>query len=483
VQSAWVGVDLAADRVAWARLLRRAHEVALSGNGTPPVLREVIVRSWARCLQGGVDPDRPAPRVLDPGETAARLATHPLSAVVATVAAMLGPVSEDARHLAALSDADGLLLWEDGHASMLEAASAPRFLPGSLVSESVVGTNAVGTTLVLDHAVQVFSAEHFNRLLHGWSSSAAPIHDPATGGVLGAIGLSGSFRTAHPHTLSLVGAVARAAEAALAREQKACDAELTARYVERLSSAGRRPSALVTGDGRVVAASPRGWLGRRIDLPAGTSSTILGDGTRAVVEHVGDGAHIVWGVRPRERRPPRRALYVGVLGDGAPEVVLDGRRLSLSARHIELLVVLALAPGGLSAGELGRALYPSAVKAVTVRAEIARLRRTVGDLVLAQPYRLAAKVRGDFLEVERLLRRGVIADAAALYAGPLLPASDAPAIVAARARLEAALMAVRSAGRPAARRELQVNGAPHSGADADRARLATAGRHRRAARA
>jgi hypothetical protein len=61
--SPWVGVDLARDHVAWARLVRCAYDVTLSGRGTPAVLRDVIVRSWARCVEAGVDPERPAPRV------------------------------------------------------------------------------------------------------------------------------------------------------------------------------------------------------------------------------------------------------------------------------------------------------------------------------------------------------------------------------------------------------------------------------------
>src|SRR3954471_4051123 len=90
VHSSWTAVDLAADRVAWARLLRRAHEVALSGRGTPPVLRSVIARSWERCVAAGVDVDRPAPRVFDEAETATRLAAHPLAAVVPLVSGSLG---------------------------------------------------------------------------------------------------------------------------------------------------------------------------------------------------------------------------------------------------------------------------------------------------------------------------------------------------------------------------------------------------------
>ena len=82
---------------------------------------------------------------------------------------------------------------------MIEAAAAPHIVLGCLCSELGIGTNALGTALALDQAVQVFSAEHFNRLLHGWTTSAAPIHDAESNEVLGAVGLSGSFRRAPIH--------------------------------------------------------------------------------------------------------------------------------------------------------------------------------------------------------------------------------------------------------------------------------------------
>ncbi|MGH2968954.1 MAG: GAF domain-containing protein, partial [Solirubrobacteraceae bacterium] len=198
--------------MAQARLLRRAHDVVRSGCGTPPVLRDVIVRSWERCASAGVDPDRPAPMLLEPEKAAARFAQHPLSAVRPMVRGLLDSVSIEARHLVAISDADGVLLWSEGHPRMVEAARAPHFVLGAQWSEAGVGTNAIGTAIVLDHSLQVFSAEHFNRLLHGWTCAAAPVHDPESGAILGVIDLSGSFRTAHPHTLALVSAVARAAE-------------------------------------------------------------------------------------------------------------------------------------------------------------------------------------------------------------------------------------------------------------------------------
>jgi hypothetical protein len=445
VNSPWVAVDLAADTVARARLLRRAHEVVLSGCGTPEVLRDVIVRSWERCRAAGVDPDRPAPQLLDADQAATRFEDHPLAGVTAAVRGLLESVSSEARHLVAVSDADGLLLWRDGHPRMLDAARGPHFTPGALCSESGVGTNAIGTAIALDHPVQIFSAEHFNRLLHGWTGAAAPVHDPVTGAILGVIDVSGSFRTAHPHTLALVSAVADAAELQLARERRRRDAELVARYVDRLSAAGRRPSALLAADGRVLAATPRGWLGAFFDLDLREGRTTLPDGTRAMLEPASDGAWIVWCVRTGERRSPRHVLVIRALNAPRPGVELACRPLAVSERLAELLTVLALHPEGLSARELGRCLYGGRANPVTVRAEVVRLRRVVGDLVDAQPYRLTAEVRADFLDVEWLLARGRIAAALDRYAGLLLPRSRAPCVVARREALAAAVARARVA--------------------------------------
>jgi GAF domain len=453
LRSPWVAVDLAADHVAQARLLRRAHDVVLNGCGTPPVLRELVVASWTRCRAAGVDPDRPAPVMLDADETAERFAAHPLALVTPLVRGLLGTVSAEARHLIAIGNADGMLLWSEGHPRMLEAAAGPHFTPGALCSEAAVGTNAVGTALALRHPVQIFSAEHFNRLLHGWTCAAAPVFDPVSGATVGVIDLSGSFRHAHPHTLTLVTAIAQAVAARLASERTRREAELVERYVDRLSAAGRRPSALLAADGRVLAASPRRWLGERADLREENGRAVLDDGTRAALEPLADGARIVWGVRARERRVPRRALTIRALGAETPALQLGGVRLSVTARQAELLVVLAMNPAGLSAEALARSLYGPRAKAVSARAEVARVRRVVGEIVGAHPYRLAADVRADFLELEELLARRRINAALEKYAGPLLPRSRAPAIVARRADLDAALQdAVGDAGDAALRR-------------------------------
>jgi hypothetical protein len=65
----------------------------------------------------------------------------------------------------------------------------------------------------------------------------------------------------------------------------------------------------------------------------------------------------------------------------------------LSTRHAEVLTLLVHAgPAGLDAGALSVALYGDRAHLVTVRAEMSRLRRTLGGLLLARPYRIAPDV-------------------------------------------------------------------------------------------
>jgi len=70
-------------------------------------------------------------------------------------------------------------------------------------------------------------------------------------------------------------------------------------------------------------------------------------------------------------------------------------RHALSPRHAEVLLVLALHPAGRSAAELSGDLFGTPDRLVTVRAEMSRLRRLLGGVLLHRPYRFA-----DWVDVE-----------------------------------------------------------------------------------
>ncbi|MFB6962178.1 GAF domain-containing protein [Streptomyces sp. NPDC056309] len=353
----WVALEPGADPAERVLALRRAHETFTAVGAVPRPVRPVVADSWRRSARAGVGPDGTASVELADSDLGTYRAEHPLARVMPLFRELLGTFASDGEHLLAVCDAHGRLLWVEGHPETRRRADRMNFVPGARWSESAVGTNAPGTAVALDRPVQVFAAEHFIRRVQPWTCAAAPVHDPRTGQVLGAVDITGGDGLAHPHSLGFVGAVARAAESELAllapRRADADAAELTA------------------------------------------------------------------------------------LGRDEARLVVGGRGVRLSRRHSEILVLLARHPEGLTGDELLCALYEDeSVTPVTLRAELARLRRVLGPgLLSSRPYRLAVPVGSDVAVVQHRLETGAVAAAAAAYSGPLLPGSQAPAVVRLRQRL------------------------------------------------
>jgi hypothetical protein len=122
----------------------------------------------------------------------------------------------DSGVVVAITAADGTLLWVEGDPKACRNAEAMNFVPGADWSERRVGTNAPGTALALDREVQIRSSEHYSRVVQPWSCTAAPVHDPSTGALLGAIDLTGGVEVASGQALALVRATAVAVENHLA---------------------------------------------------------------------------------------------------------------------------------------------------------------------------------------------------------------------------------------------------------------------------
>lgn len=135
-------------------------------------------------------------------------------------------------------------------------------------------------------------------------------------------------------------------------------------------------------------------------------------------------------------RPPRLEVLArvgGVLHHGSTTT-----RLSL--RHTEMLLLLASAEDGLSAGQLAVELSDDELPPVTIRAGLSRLRSQLGALHLhSRPYRLGRTVGVDAHRVRDLVVRGELGAAVAAYVGPVLPASESPGVVRLRQDLHLSL--------------------------------------------
>jgi len=208
--------QVTADPAGQARQVRRAHEAFLTGGSTPPAgVRELVARSWQRSARADVNPDADPPVVLADGDLRAYRNAHPLARVLGTLRELVGAVADASEHLMAVSDAGGQMLWVEGHRAWRTRAEEMNFVEGAIWDEQHAGTNAPGTALALGEPVQIFASEHFRRHVQSWTCAAAPIRDPATGRPIGVIDVTGGDAVAHPHSLALVRAAARAAEAEL----------------------------------------------------------------------------------------------------------------------------------------------------------------------------------------------------------------------------------------------------------------------------
>ncbi|MEV6776882.1 GAF domain-containing protein [Streptomyces syringium] len=262
----WLALASGTDPAERCALVRSAHEDFMAGGALNDRVRRVVADSWRRSAAALPGPEFVAPVEMADAELAGYRGAHPLALAMPLVRELLGSIADDGRHLLAVCDASGRMLWVEGHRGVRDRAEAMNFVPGARWDERHAGTNAPGTALALDHAVQIFATEHYNRLVQPWTCAAAPVHDPRTGRLLGAIDITGGDHLAAPHSLALVQATARAAEAQLSTPVPAPGLAL---------SALGRDEALLVADGR------RSRLGRRhseiLVLLAGHPDGLTGD--------------------------------------------------------------------------------------------------------------------------------------------------------------------------------------------------------------
>jgi hypothetical protein len=211
---------MATARGTLAATLRTIHEQFVSGDIDPASLessplRPEVAESWRRSLAEGVDPDCITEQVVSDDVSRLRDA-HPLSSAMPIIRQLLVDDAAESGVVVAVTAADGTLLWVEGDRNARRRAEAMNFVPGADWSERVAGTNAPGTALALDRAVQIRGSEHFARVVQPWSCAAVPIHSRDDGALIGALDLTGGTRVASPQTLALVRATAVAVENHLA---------------------------------------------------------------------------------------------------------------------------------------------------------------------------------------------------------------------------------------------------------------------------
>jgi transcriptional regulator of acetoin/glycerol metabolism len=189
--------------------MRPEHARALAARaGTKPgeaLPGGLILDSWARCLEAGLDPWKtPRIEVVSSSELAMR---QQRAEVVRRLAqAELETLSQQiagSNFLLAFADHEGMILdlYADNRFSM--SGSGAGIVAGSLWDERRAGTNGLGTALTVGQSVAVTGTEHYFHDLGGISCTAAPIRD-THGELVGVLDASSYFESRQRHTLALV---------------------------------------------------------------------------------------------------------------------------------------------------------------------------------------------------------------------------------------------------------------------------------------
>jgi len=184
-------------------------------------LRPEIAESWQRCYQAGIDPyDGTCYDVLDSSELEFLREKHrDLIEIARPFMTNLYKFFEGSGYNVILTDAQGYILEAFGDEDTLKDAIGLNFIKGANWTEDAVGTNAIGTALLLKMPIQVSGPEHYCRKHHAWTCSATPIFDH-NGNVLGILDLSGPSNEAHLHTLGMVVAAGEAIREQMRIRQK-----------------------------------------------------------------------------------------------------------------------------------------------------------------------------------------------------------------------------------------------------------------------
>src|SRR3954468_22963681 len=304
MSSQWLAVDAGADLLARARQIQKSWESLLPGGALdselPPEattgLRPVVVESWRRALATGLDPTDLLPSIeADPYEMRERWLEHPLGLHRHVLVAQLQLLVRESGSLVQVTDPTGLTLHLDGVEWLKERAAEMNLVEGARCSETVNGTNGVGTALAVNRPVQVFASEHFSHHHREWVCSGSPVHDPVSGRLIGVLDLSSPWKIAHPRSLELVTTAARTLEQCLLETRRDQDARLRRRYGDLATNS---TDLLVNQEGYVLigdSAHPT-----PLDVPESGGEIAMDDGSIVVAEPLGRGeAYLVRRLAPR----------------------------------------------------------------------------------------------------------------------------------------------------------------------------------------
>jgi len=175
---------------------------------------DLVTSSWARCLTDyRLDPDKPprpdvlADRLLEEHRDRVGDVVECAKLEMTTLYQQLG----DRESAVVLVDTDGVILHMVAAPDFSRDMGQLGFCPGAVWSEQAVGTNGMGTCLVVREPVAVRQQDHFYGAYASLTCSAVPIFDP-DGALIAVLDVTSRSQLMQQHSLVLLGMTAQMIE-------------------------------------------------------------------------------------------------------------------------------------------------------------------------------------------------------------------------------------------------------------------------------
>jgi sigma-54 dependent transcriptional regulator, acetoin dehydrogenase operon transcriptional activator AcoR len=242
--------------------LEAAWRTFIAGNDSGlDKIRPIVRESWNRCRRHAVDPStKEAPlEITSEAQLREIRRRSRLFQAAQALLPVVGHCLAGAPCLIGLYDNRGLTLDALSFEQAKRAAENAKAVSGARWIEREVGTDAVPTCLVLGVPVEIGASEHYVEAWHSWWGAAAPVRDPFTRELIGALGLYGYVKVPHLRSLALVTDFAAAIERELRTSLLESQLAVFKKYEEYTLKSPKCGVLAIGPNGHILSSTPTGF--------------------------------------------------------------------------------------------------------------------------------------------------------------------------------------------------------------------------------
>ncbi|MEG6584365.1 sigma-54-dependent Fis family transcriptional regulator [Dendrosporobacter sp. 1207_IL3150] len=225
-----------------------------------------IALSKQRCRERGLDPICGNSGAVVTGRALEELLSEQKGLIEAAAPFMnkLYDLVKSSGFVVVLASRQGFVVEVVGEHDAVSPNMGVHYVKGVQLTEEIVGTTAIGLVLRGCPAIQVAGSEHYCRIFHKWSCSAASIKG-TDGELIGVLSLTGPQEFVNCHTLGMVVAAAAAVENLLKNHKAQKELEKSSHITSTIVNAISDGLLMINKSGVVTYINPIGSKILKVD--------------------------------------------------------------------------------------------------------------------------------------------------------------------------------------------------------------------------